>query len=150
MSEIRTASLDMSKLIEERRAANAMRGEMLQLIAEDALTPWEAVVAVATSGERPLMRLTLGQLITASEGIGRARAQRTVEQVLSILGTTEAGVCGGRVTLAFLLDEQARGRRLLAVLDAFISHGLISANEDLAIWPGFPFSPVPADPKEER
>ena len=44
MSEIRTSSLDMSKLIEERRAANAMRGELLQLIAEDALTPWEAVV----------------------------------------------------------------------------------------------------------
>ncbi|WP_341855906.1 hypothetical protein [Brachybacterium sp. GPGPB12] len=54
------------------------------------------------------------------------------------------------MTLAFLLDEQARGRRLLAVLDAFISHGLISAKEDLAIWPGFPFSPVPDAPKEER
>ncbi|WP_341855905.1 hypothetical protein [Brachybacterium sp. GPGPB12] len=75
MSEIRTASLDMSQLIEERRAANAMRGESLRLIAEDALTPWEAVVAVATSGERPLMRLTLGQLITASDGVGRARAR---------------------------------------------------------------------------
>lgn len=150
MPEIPTASIDMSRLVEERRAANAMRGELLQLIAEDALTPWEALVAAATSGERALMRLTLEQLITASNGVGQARARQMVHQVLSILGTTEAGVAGGRVTLAYLLDEKASGRRLLAVLDAFISHGLINACEDLTTWPGFPFTPVPVGLEEGR
>lgn len=141
-------SPDMRQLIAQRHRANTARGELLQLIADGILTPWEALVAAATADEKALLRLTLDQLITAGPGIGQARAHRITAQVVHILGTTEAAAPTGRVTLAYVLDEQARGKRLLAVLDAFISHGLIREEGDLPVWSGFPFTPCPVDAKE--
>lgn len=150
MSEFRSEVVDMQILVEERRRANASRGELLQLIAEEVLSPWEALTAVATSGDGALMRLRLEQLVTAQPGIGQTRARKVVEQVMHILDTTEAHIGPGRATLAYILDEQAQGKRLLAVLDAFISHGLIEDCDDLTVWRGFPFRPCPLDPQEGR
>lgn len=142
-------SPDMQRLITQRHRANTARGELLQLIADGILTPWEALVAAAAAaGDKALLRLTLDQLITASPGIGQARARQVTTQVVHILATTEAHSPTGRVTLAYVLDEQARGKRLLAVLDAFISHGLICEEGDLPVWTGFPFTPCPVDAKE--
>jgi len=141
-------SPDMQRLIAQRHRANTARGELLQLIADGILSPWEALIAAATADEKALLRLTLDQLITAGPGIGQARAHRITAQVVHILGTTEAAAPTGRVTLAYVLDEQARGKRLLAVLDAFISHGLIREEGDLPVWSGFPFTPCPVDAKE--
>ncbi|UQN30456.1 hypothetical protein [Brachybacterium kimchii] len=151
MPETRSPHVDMYELTETRRRANAARGELLQLIADETLTPWEAVIAAATSGDKHLMRLQLAQLITAHPRFGQARASQVIEQVANILDTTPAHSPNGRITLAFILDHQAQGKRLLAVLDAFISHGLIHDGEDLAVWPGFPFTPPPLlAPKEGR
>lgn len=150
MSENPTGPIDMSLLVDQRRIANAARGELLQLIADGTLTPWEAITAAATSGEKPLMRLRLEQIITAQPGIGSARARRIVEQVMHIVNATESHTALGRVTLAYIFDEQAQGRRLLAVLDAFISHGLIQQTQDLTVWPGFPFTAAPDEPKDPR
>lgn len=141
---------DMQQLIEQRRRANTARGELLQLIADGILTPWEGLVAAATSDEKALSRVTLDQLVTARPGIGQARARDITAQVAHVLGTTEAHTPSGRFTVGYLLDEQARGRRLLAVLDAFISHGLIREGGDLPVWAGFPFTPRPVDAKEHR
>lgn len=141
---------DMQQLIEQRRRANTARGELLQLIADGILTPWEALVAAATTNEKALSRVTLDQLVTAGPGIGQARARDITAQVAHVLGTTEAHTPSGRFTVGYLLDEQARGRRLLAVLDAFISHGLIREGGDLPVWAGFPFTPRPVDAKEHR
>ena len=149
MCEPRPHSPDMAQLIAQRRRANTARGELLQLIADGLLTPWEALVAAATAGEKALLRLTLEQIVTAGPGIGQTRAHRVTTQVVHILGTTQAHTPAGRVTLAYILDEQARGKRLLAVLDAFISHGLIREEGDLSVWAGFPFTPCPVDAKEE-
>lgn len=143
-------SADMQRLIAHRHRANTARGELLQLIADGILSPWEALVAAATAGEKALLRLTLDQLITASPGIGQARARQITTQVVRILDTTEAATSAGRVTIAYILEEQARGKRLLAVLDAFISHGLIREEGDLPVWTGFPFTPCPVDAKENR
>lgn len=143
MSEPTTDEIDMSLLIAERRVANAARGELLQLITDGTITPWEAIIAAAASGEKHLMRLRLDQIITARPGIGATRARRVIAQVLAILDATESRTATGHVTLAFILDEQARGRRLLAVLDAFIAFGLIHDVQDLRVWPGFPFAPAP-------
>lgn len=143
MSEPSTDEIDMSLLIAERRVANAARGELLQLITDGTVTPWEAIIAAAASGEKHLMRLRLDQFITAGPGVGATRARRVVAQVLAILEATESRTATGHVTLAFILDPQARGRRLLAVLDAFIAYGLIQDAQDLRVWPGFPFTPAP-------
>lgn len=143
MSEPSTDEIDMSLLIAERRVANAARGELLQLITDGTVTPWEAIIAAAASGEKHLMRLRLDQIITAGPGIGATRARRVVGQVLTILEATESRTATGHVTLAFILDPQARGRRLLAVLDAFIAYGLVQDAQDLRVWPGFPFAPAP-------
>lgn len=143
-------SPDMQRLIAQRHRANTARGELLQLIADGILSPWEALVAAATAGEKALLRLTLDQLITASPGVGQARARQITSQVTRILATTEAATSTGRVTIAYILDEQARGKRLLAVLDAFISHGLIREEGDLPVWTGFPFTPCPVDAKEKE
>src|SRR5699024_5607170 len=137
MSEKPIDGIDMSLLVTQRRIANSARGELLQLIADGILTPWEAIVAAAASGEKPLLRLRLGQITPAPPGVGQARARRIVDQVMAILDTTESHTATGQATLAFVLDEQARGRRLLAVLDAFIAYGLIQQDQDLTVWPGF-------------
>ena len=150
MCEPRLHSPDMQRLIALRRRANTARGELLQLIADGLLTPWEALVAAATAGENALLRLTLEQIVTAGPGIGQARAHQITTQVVHILGTTQAHAPTGRVTLAYLLDEQARGKRLLAVLDAFISHGLIREESDLPVWAGFPFTPRPTERSTDR
>ena len=150
MCEPLPSTTDMHQLIEHRRRANTARGELLQLIADGILTPWEGLVAAATAGEKALHRLTLDQLVTAGPGIGQARARDITAQVVHVLGTTEAHTPTGRVTIGYILDEQARGRRLLAVLDAFISYGLIREHGDLPVWAGFPFTPRPAPGKEQR
>src|SRR5690625_1325432 len=131
------------------RRANTARDELLQLIADGVLTPWAGVVAAATAGEKALHRLTLDQLVTAGPGIGQARARDITAQVVHLLGTTEAQTPTGRVTIGYILHEQARGRRLLAVLDAFISYGLIREHGVLPVWAGFPFPPRPVDGKEQ-
>lgn len=150
MCEPRIHSPDMQQLIDQRHRANTARGELLQLIADGLLTPWEALVAAATAGEKALLRLTLEQLVTAHPGIGQARARHITTQVTSILDTTEAHTATGRVTLGYILDEQAQGKRLLAVLDAFISHGLIRDQADLPVWTGFPFTPCPTNRSTHR
>ena len=141
---------DMHQLIEHRRRANTARGELLQLIADGILTPWEGLVAAATADEKALHRLTLSQLVTAGPGIGQARAKAITDQVVHILSSTEAHTPTGSVTIGYILDDRARGRRLLAVLDAFISHSLIRSGGDIAVWAGFPFTPRPAPGKEQR
>jgi len=143
-------STDMQLLIDQRRRANTARGELLQLIADDILSPWEGLVAAATAGEKALLRLSLDQVLTAGDGIGQARARRITTQVVHILAVTEGHTSSGRVTLGYILDERARGRRLLAVLDAFISHGLIREVADVPVWNGFPFAPRPVDAKEDN
>lgn len=143
-------SADMRRLIDQRHRANTARGELLQLIADGILSPWEALVAAATAGEDPLLRLRLDQLVTAGPGVGQARAEQITGQVTRVLATTEAHTPTGRVTIGYILDEQARGKRLLAVLDAFVSHGLIREVEDLPVWTGFPFTPCPVDAKEKE
>lgn len=150
MCEPLPSTTDMHQLIEHRRRANTARGELLQLIADGILTPWEGLVAAATAGEKALHRLTLDQLVTAGPGIGQARARDIAAQVVHVLGTTESHTPTGRVKVGYILDEQARGRRLLAVLDAFISHGLIREGGDLSVWAGFPFTPRPVHGKEHR
>lgn len=150
MSDHSTDEIDMSMLINERRVANAARGELLQLVTDGTVTPWEAIIAAAASGEKHLMRLRLDQIITAGPGIGATRARRVVAQVLRILEATESRTATGHVTLAFIVDPQARGRRLLAVLDAFIAYGLIQHTQDLRIWPGFPFAPAPLSQEDPR
>src|SRR5699024_1635537 len=101
MCEPRIHSPDMQQLIDQRHRANTARGELLQLIADVLLTPWEALVSPSTADEKALLRLTLDQLITAGPGIGQARAHRITAQVVHILGTTEAAAPTGRVTLAY-------------------------------------------------
>src|SRR5699024_6821340 len=102
----------------------------------------------ATAGEKALLRLSLDQVLTAGDGIGQARARRITTQVVHILAVTEGHTSSGRVPRGYILDERARGRRLLAVLDAFISHGLIREVADVPVWNGFPFAPRPVDAKE--
>lgn len=140
----------MTLLVTQRRVANAARGELLQLITDGTVTPWEAIIAAAASGEKPLMRLRLDQIITAGPGIGAARARLVIAQVLHILEATESRTATGHVTLAYILDEQARGRRLLAVLDAFIAYGLIQQAQELTVWPGFPFAAAPLPREDSR
>ena len=149
MCEPHSDHSDMQLLTEHRRRANIARGELLQLIADGILSPWEALVAAATASDDALLRLRLEQLITAGDGIGQARARRITAQVVHILGTTEGHTSVGRVTVGYILDERARGRRLLAVLDAFISHGLIRKEADIPVWDGFPFTPCPATVQED-
>src|SRR5690625_1014817 len=95
MCEPRIHSPDMQQLIDQRHRANTARGELLQLIADGLLTPWEALVAAATAGEKALLRLTLEQLVTAHPGIAQARARPIPTRATAPRSTTDPPTASG-------------------------------------------------------
>jgi len=88
--------------------------------------------AAAQEGNHALRRLTLRQLLMNQEGWGRARTARALTHLTSLLGSEPTS----RLTVAWLLDARAGGRRLRALAD------VLSERTQPEI--GFPYAPLPA------
>lgn len=88
----------------------------------------QVLAAAAGQENRPLMKLRLRMLLRFQPGWGAVRADQIIDHVLSVTG---AKLDRRLVTVAWLLDPRAGGRRYTAWLDA------IEPKKDPP-WPGFP------------
>lgn len=122
-------AFDVSALNTARRAASRIRAEWLMHINEGTLTPSDLMKEAARPEARPLLKLSLRQILLSQQGWGRKRADSALDHV--------AGVIGGKIdrrhlTVGWLLDPRAGGRRFAAWLDAF-------QPKTGPLWPGFPY-----------
>lgn len=116
-----------------RHAAARQRAAALIAVADKDNTTdvREVILAACTQQGRPLTRITLRQLLLAQPGWGPDRTSKALEQMLTTLGQPE--VNQRKLTIAWLLDKRAGGRRFMAFCDALYPRAS-------APWPGFPFA----------
>jgi hypothetical protein len=95
----------------------------------------DVIEAACRPENKALLRLTLYQLLTHQPSWGSARAQRTLRQLDTLTNST---LSHRRLTLAWLLDHRAGGRRVQAWAD-------VMGGKQAQPWPGFPFSSVPSE-----
>ncbi|GAA4033698.1 hypothetical protein GCM10023063_16870 [Arthrobacter methylotrophus] len=99
-----------------RRSAAVYRAQWLMLIHDGMVTPGDVLADAAGPEARPLLNLSLRQLLLAQQGWGRTRADNVIDKILSV---TDAKIERRQVTIGWLLDPRAGGRRFAAWLDAF-------------------------------
>ena len=121
------------ELAEARAAANGLRGDWIIAVREGISTPQELIAQAAITGFEALRAITLKRLMTSLPDWGEKRANRLTEQLVTICGGT---VPPGRLTVGWLIDKRAAGRRLIAFANLTRPAGLP--------WPGFPFAPKPS------
>lgn len=124
-------SLANSALADARR----QRAEWLIAVAEGTVPLDDFIRHAATEEGRPLLRVKLRQLLMAQPGWGEVKTRALIDHVLAITGA--AGMSHTKVTLAWLLDSRAGGKRFLAFLDAITPKAAPP-------HPGFPFAASPS------
>ena len=102
---------DPRLLAQKRREAVAARGELLLDVSEGRLSAWEAIMSVVLDDRQSLRSLRLDQILMTQEGVGAERARRVVEQILTVLEVPAASADPRTVTVGYLLDGRAAGRR---------------------------------------
>lgn len=133
----------IAELARSREAAARHRGEWLTLIADGVSTIDQLFTEAAAPDGRPLLKLSLRQVLLAQPGWGRNRTRAVLEKILSVAGGRVGHVQSANVghvqpTVSWLLDSRSGGRRVAALLDAL-------EPKKGAPWPGFPFSPQAAN-----
>lgn len=114
--------------------ARLLRAEWLLMVRDGLMTPADLIWEAATAEGRPLRKLRLTQVLAAQPSYSRDRAKRTVARLHDVLElSTEKSA---KVTVGWLIDHRAGGRRVLAWLD--------QTTPRRAPWPGFPFTPYPS------
>jgi hypothetical protein len=116
-----------------RVSANRVRAEYLQSVVHGLLTVHDVLRAAAEPAGRPLLRISLVQLLAAQPGWGDVRVGGTVERLVRATSRTATPVRPDRLDVAWLLDPRADGTRLVAFLDLTV---------DRPALPGFPYVPV--------
>jgi hypothetical protein len=91
----------------------------------------DLITAATSEDDRALRRLSLRQVLLHQKGWGRARTERVLSDLLSSLGLEPTR----RLTVAWLIDARAGGRRVRALADAY---------PGVQPWIGFPYAPLPA------
>lgn len=113
-----------------RRSASRFRAEWLMLIHDRMVNPADVLAEAARPEARPLLKLSLRQLLLAQPGWGRTRADAIVDNILSV---ADAKIERRQVTIGWLLDPRAGGRRFAAWIDAFEPRTTLGGG-------GFPFA----------
>ncbi|PPG14393.1 hypothetical protein [Rathayibacter rathayi] len=116
-----------------KKAANEMRAEWLYSIAAGYVTTTDVLTVASTTEGAPLRRLTLHQLLSHQPSWGDARSGRVITHLRRVLG--ESTIAQKRMTVAWLLDARAGGRRLQVFEDALAPR--------VIPFDGFPFTPAP-------
>lgn len=119
----------ISVLNSARRAAGRYRAEWLLLLNDEIVTPDDLLKDAGTPAGRPLLKLSLAQVLMSLPGWGRKRCDSILNHVIAVTG---AKVEPRQMTVGWLLDPRAGGRRYQAWLDA-------RQPKDGPPWPGFPY-----------
>lgn len=112
-----------------RKAANRFRAEWLLMLADGMFTPADLLREAGTDAGRPLLKLSLSQVLLSLPGWGRKRCDSILKHVLSVTGVK---IEQRHVTVGWLLDPRAGGRRYQAWLDAM-------QTKEGPPWAGFPY-----------
>lgn len=121
--------VDVSTLNTARRAAGRQRAEWLMRVLDGSAGVQDLMKEAARPEARPLLKLSLRQVLLAQKGWGRMRADGVIDHITSVIG----GKIDRRLlTVGWLLDPRAGGRRYAAWLDAF-------QPKTGPLWPGFPY-----------
>jgi len=126
-------SLDVAN--SARAAARHVRAAALIHVAEGRTGVHDVIRLACTPNGRPLLRITVKQLLLAQPGVGDETVSRAIRHLLAVTGAGDTPV--RRITLAWMLDARAGGRRFMAFCDAL-------GDNSTTPWPGFPFTPRPA------
>lgn len=117
-----------------RAVAERRRSAALIEVASGEASVADVITAAATEAGRPLLRITLRQLLLAQPGWGTERTAKVLSQTLTVLESQNVPM--RRLTIAWLLDPRAGGRRLMAFCDSL-------STRTEPPWVGFPFMPKP-------
>lgn len=112
-----------------RKAANRYRSEWLLSLNDEMVTPADLLAEAGTAAGRPLLKISLSQVLLSQPGWGRKRCDFILKHVLSIAGVS---IDQKNLTVGWLLDSRAGGRRYQAWLDAMES-------KEGPPWAGFPY-----------
>lgn len=115
-----------------KRKAEHTRADALVSLHWGSLSISDLITAATYEGSQPLRRITLRQLLGSQAGWGRARVSRVLASITSLLGHEPTS----RLTVAWLIDARAGGRRVHATADATYSR--------TQPWIGFPYAPLPS------
>lgn len=112
--------------------ADRTRAEWLISLSSGVISISDLIKAATREDGQALRRITLRQLLMSQEGWGRARAERVLSHTTHILGHEPTS----RLTVAWLIDARAGGRRVHALADALRMR--------VTPWIGFPYAPLPS------
>jgi hypothetical protein len=115
-----------------KKASARTRAEWLTSLSMGVISISDLIEAATTEDNRALRRITLRQLLSTQEGWGRAKTSRVLFLTTHLLGLEPTS----RLTVAWLLDARAGGRRVRALADALFDRA--------QPWIGFPYAPLPA------
>ena len=131
---------DMSTQRRALSAARLTRAEQLVAIAKGLLTPEDVVDTARRADWVALRSLSLQQLVLSVPEAGPRRWREVRDRLLGVLG---AKLSDKDLTVGWLLDPRAGGRRYLAFIDAM-------RPRREPPWPGFPWEPDPASSLAQR
>jgi hypothetical protein len=123
-------SLDVAN--SARTVAIHERARQLIAVTEETKTIHEVIRNAATPHGRPLLRITLRQLLLAQPGWGEQKTTGALNKMARVIGQPAPTL--RKLTIAWLLDPRAGGRRFMAFCDIFSA-------KSASPWPGFPFAP---------
>ena len=124
---------DMTPQRSALAAARRERAELLVDIAKGLLTPREFIDMARDPWWIALRRASLKQVIISEPDVGAGRWRQVRDRMLDAL---DIKVPDKYLTVGWVLDPRAGGRRYLALVDA------LRPRE--APWPGFPWEPNPS------
>jgi hypothetical protein len=119
-------------------AARRCRAEWMLGVTQGLIEPTQLVQHAATDDGAPLLRINLRRLLLARPGRGARDADSVIEALLREHPSRTNGTKPADLTVAWLLDNRALGRRFSTWL------AVLHANRTEPPWPGFPFTPAPA------
>lgn len=119
-------------------AAVKMRAEYLLSITIGDITPLDLIRQAARQGGRPLLTLRLNKILIAQQGWGDKKAETAIKEICAVLSENlkTDGKNGHKLTVGWLLDPRAGGRRLMAWVDVVE----VRSRKIAPPWSGFPFA----------
>lgn len=126
--------MSIAALHAKKKSAERMRSEWILSLSAGYITAADLIRAACTDEHKPLLRLSLRRVLINQPGWGDVRTKRALNQLRAVLGLTASD--SRRLTVSWLLDSRAGGRRVEAWADCL-------DDKSNPPWPGFPHAPEP-------